>query len=105
MILHTIAVLLLLSGQQGSGQQGTDQPVAPQSVAQQSDADAVRDLRTSAQRQLDRSIAQLNELRDRVTTEKLPLAQRITLLEEQLAEERRLNGDVSRRVTPAISTS
>ena len=88
MIHHTIAVLLLLSGQQG-----TEQP-----VAQQSDAEAVRDLRTSAQRQLDRCIAQLNELRDRIAAEKLPLAQRITTLEEQLAEERRLNGDVSRRV-------
>jgi len=65
--------------------------------------DAARDetlasLNASANQQLSQSIADLNALRDQIAGEKLPLAQELTALEEQVTQLRRDHDQVTRLV-------
>src|SRR5438477_516583 len=52
----------------------------------------------SAEHELAKSIQELNQLREQISTEKLPLAQELTSLEEKLAQLRRDHEKVTRLV-------
>jgi len=60
--------------------------------------EAMNRLSLSAEQELAKSIQELNELREQIATEKLPLAQELTTLEERLARHRRDYDKVSRLV-------
>lgn len=65
---------------------------------QPSAGDAMSQLSQSARRELAKSIQELNLLREQITTEKLPLAQELTTLEEKLVQLRRDHEKVTRLV-------
>ncbi|MHB1156164.1 MAG: MotA/TolQ/ExbB proton channel family protein [Phycisphaerales bacterium] len=66
------------------------QPPAGQTMSQ---------LSRSAKQELDKSVADLNQLRDQIATEKLPLAQQLTAMEEKLTKLRREHDKVTRMVS------
>jgi biopolymer transport protein ExbB len=61
-------------------------------------SDAMSQVSSAAQAELAKSTAALNQLRDQVAAEKLPLAQELTKLEEQLSALRREHDQVTREV-------
>lgn len=60
--------------------------------------ETMKQLSLSAGQELAKSIQELNQLREQVSTEKLPLAQELTTLEEKLAQLRRDHEKVTRLV-------
>jgi biopolymer transport protein ExbB len=60
--------------------------------------EAMSKLSLSAEQELAKSIQELNELREQIATEKLPLAQELTTLEERLARHRREYDKITRLV-------
>jgi len=89
---NLLALPLILALATGVAAQGT-----PASAATAADETMGR-LSRSASQELELSIAQLNELRDQIAAEKLPLAQELTRLEEELAELRKEHERVTRLV-------
>src|SRR4029077_12925989 len=61
-------------------------------------SDAMSQVSSAAQAELAKSTAALNQLRDQIGAEKLPLAQELTKLEEQLSALRREHDQVTRAV-------
>lgn len=73
--------------------------LAVSSLAQQTASEeTMSQLSRSAEEQLSRSIQDLNQLREQIATEKLPLAQELTASEEQLAQLRSEHDRVTRLV-------
>ncbi len=73
--------------------------LAVSSFAEQPAAnETMKQLSFSAGQELAKSIQELNQLRERIATEKLPLAQELTALEEKLAQIRRDHEKVTRLV-------
>ena len=73
--------------------------LAVSSFAEQPAAnETMKQLSLSAGQELARSIQELNQLREQIATEKLPLAQELTTLEEKLAQLRRDHEKVTRLV-------
>ncbi len=73
--------------------------LAGSSLAQQPAAnESLSRLSRSSEQELASSIQELNQLRERIATEKLPLAQELTNLEEKLAQFRREHDRVTRLV-------
>ena len=73
--------------------------LAVSSFAEQPAAnETMKQLSLSAGQELTRSIQELNQLREQIATEKLPLAQELTTLEEKLAQLRRDHEKVTRLV-------
>src|SRR5262249_51052172 len=74
-----------------------EQPVPVPATAPAS-GETMNQLSRSAEQQLATSIQELNQLRDQLAGEKLPLAPELTTLEEKLAALRRKQTDVTRQV-------
>ncbi len=72
--------------------------LAPHGRAQETAAEATSRLSSSAAEELASSIRELDELRGEIAAEKLPLAQELTALEENLARLRREHEEVARLV-------
>ncbi|MFO0984299.1 MAG: MotA/TolQ/ExbB proton channel family protein [Planctomycetota bacterium] len=71
--------------------------LAGSAMAQQPAAsEAVTQLSRSAEQELKNSIQELNQVREQIATEKLPLAQQLSALEEQLTQLRREHEQVTR---------
>src|SRR5262245_20432818 len=70
------------------------------SVARADDAAsaAMSQLSVSAKEQLEKSIQDLNKLREEIATEKLPLAQELTALEDKLTQLRKEHEKITRLV-------
>ncbi len=62
----------------------------------QAQGDTMSQLASSAGRELESSIQQLNQLRDEIASEKLPLAQELTALEERVTQLRREHEKITR---------
>ncbi len=60
--------------------------------------DTMSVLMNSAQKELEKSIAELNQLRDQIANEKLPLAQELTTLEDDLTKQRNQYESITRSV-------
>lgn len=84
----------------GSDIQKTGNSVSASSDRKQqsSASETINRLSSSADKELEKSIQELNQLRDRISAEKLPLAQELTNLEEKLTQLRRDYEKVSRLV-------
>ncbi len=59
------------------------------SFAEQNSSDTMNRLSNSAKQELDKSIQELNQLRDRISTEKLPMAKDLTASEDKLNQLRK----------------
>jgi biopolymer transport protein ExbB len=69
-----------------------EQPAAP------TPDQTISKISESASRELEKSTAELNALREQIATEKLPLAQEVTVLEERLTQMRREHEKLARQV-------
>ncbi len=69
---------------------------AQQPVEPASSGETLKQLSTSAESELSASIQQLNQLRERIASEKLPLAQELTALEEKITTLRRNRDGLAR---------
>ena len=87
---NLLGLFLILALAASSAAQGT--PAAAASPA----GETMGQLSRSATQELEKSIQDLNRLRDQVAAEKLPLAQELTQLEERLAELRKEHERVTR---------
>ncbi|HWB19704.1 MAG TPA: MotA/TolQ/ExbB proton channel family protein [Phycisphaerales bacterium] len=67
-------------------------------AAQPANAEVMTNLSVSAQDRLDASVKELNALRQQISAEKLPMAQELTTLEDQLTSLRKENDRVTRLV-------
>ena len=76
----------------------TAAPANAQTAAPAAGGDTIGSLARSAEQQLATSVEELNALRAAISAEKLPLAQELTALEEQLAQLRRDHEQVTRLV-------
>lgn len=79
-----LVCLLLLCAGSFAGQPGGNETISRLSV--------------SAEQELAKSVQELNDLREQIATEKLPLAQELTTLEERLARHRRDYDKITRLV-------
>jgi biopolymer transport protein ExbB len=87
-LIHSIIGITLLAWT-GHAQEQTDKATPAETIGK---------ISSSAARELEKSTAELNDLRTQIETEKLPYAQEITALEELLAQMRRDQDKLTRQL-------